>query len=322
LEHWAEGWHQQTADVHALGCYLVDNLRVVANGFLFMNNAPVYQADVVVPYIKEMIPKMDDPTLLLPDLLIDEPTAVIFDRGYKTYGHVLLDTLLRLLVLEMTLGPEAAACRILLPSDIPSWAVEMMKTAFPGLTPRFIFVDLKRSNARIARAVIPTHAHNHYRFHPLARSLFLELAARCRGPVPDGSNGRLWLSRLGLARNHRTLEGAAEAEEFARLRGMCVIHPETMSWVEQVRLFASACLIAGEYGSALHNAAFAQHGVTTLSLGRLQFLQSFLGALNGQRLAYFMPDAVEMRNGRLWARFDPKRTRDAIDRIIAIAEGD
>ena len=75
--------------------------------------------------------------------------------------------------------------------------------------------------------------------------------------------GALYLSRAGGKRN---LVNREAMERIAAEHGLAVILPETLSLTDQIALFASAEMIAGEYGSALHNTIFAGAGAAVCAL--------------------------------------------------------
>ena len=49
-------------------------------------------------------------------------------------------------------------------------------------------------------------------------------------------------------------------------RGFELVHPELLSFMDQIRLFASATVVAGEGGSGLHGTVFSEQGAVTLEL--------------------------------------------------------
>jgi hypothetical protein len=82
-------------------------------------------------------------------------------------------------------------------------------------------------------------------------------------PVAAGSRA-VWLSRR--EEPQRYLVDTRHLEELARRKGFEVINPGTLSLVDQVRLCASAKVIAGPEGSSFTNLMFARPGVQVLTL--------------------------------------------------------
>jgi capsular polysaccharide biosynthesis protein len=85
---------------------------------------------------------------------------------------------------------------------------------------------------------------------------------------------------IGFENEHAVAQMAAQ--DF----GFCPIAPETLPWPDQIRLFAGARVIAGRFGSALHNTIFCHPGarVGVIRFGNL--IQSSISALRCQQLAY------------------------------------
>jgi hypothetical protein len=316
LEPWAPDWHRRREYVHDLGCYVLEDICIDRDGYLFAGTEAVYQPDIVVPYIRDFIVRRGQTERPI-EATIEEPVLVAFDRGHATYGHVLLDTLARVQVASRLFGPRLGEARLLVPPHAAEWMLGMLNVAVAGQPIRRMEAASPTALTRLRRAIVPTHVHHHYHFHPLARDFFAALLANLGPGNSPISDAPIWITRTGVRHSSRVAEGIEAAEAHARAAGFEVLAPESMPWPDQVRRFASTRLIAGEYGSALHNVAFAPNGVTTLAFGRLQFLQSFLGALNGQRLAYLMPDETGTRDGVAWSRFSPDRARAAIDAVLA-----
>ncbi len=82
---------------------------------------------------------------------------------------------------------------------------------------------------------------------------------------------KLYLSRSGLMRDKRKLLNELELEKALRDVGFDIVHPETLSFEQQIVLYANAELLIGPSGSALHNAAFMKEGSHVISLTTRDF---------------------------------------------------
>jgi len=308
-EPWAAAFHSRREPVHDLGIYTGIDITVVDDGYLFAEGVPVFQSDVVVPYISSYAARQ------VAKPLIEEtrPVIVAYDRGFSTYGHFLIDVLPRLLIAERMLGEDFGGALILLPHRIPIWGKEIFDLIFPNA--RLVTFDSKKFSLRLRRAILPTHCHKYYMFHPFSETLFKALRARAEPVAPPKPADFLFLSRAGIASNRRT-EDFDEIETYAASLGATILRPEAASWREQIGYFAAAKLVIGEYGSALHNTIFANDGVRTLAINRLQFLQSFLGALNRQRLTYVLPASVKTVNGAENIVFDKDTIKKSLDFVV------
>jgi len=104
-------------------------------------------------------------------------------------------------------------------------------------------------------------------FFPTSTMESLALLARDVGAAEP--KGALYVSRsLSRTRtpHYRPLTNERALEEQARDRGCTIVYPETLTFAEQIRLFASAGRIVGPSGSGMLNAAFARKGTRVLDL--------------------------------------------------------
>ena len=101
---------------------------------------------------------------------------------------------------------------------------------------------------------------------------------------------RLFVSRRQWGNNSRTLVNAEMVERRLEAAGFEAVFPEELPIDEQVRLFAQAGTIVGEYGSGLHNSIFCPPRATVIAFrgteGHPGFLQSGLCEALDQDLGY------------------------------------
>jgi hypothetical protein len=103
----------------------------------------------------------------------------------------------------------------------------------------------------------------HYDFSDVYRSL---REAAMRSPGASQAK-RIYLSRRRLKRRERgRLANEAAIERRMKGRGFTVLHPERMSFSDQIRTAATADILAGVDGSALHLSAFMRPGARVLVL--------------------------------------------------------
>ncbi|WP_331298634.1 glycosyltransferase family 61 protein [Methylobacterium oryzae] len=99
--------------------------------------------------------------------------------------------------------------------------------------------------------------------------------ARERGILSDRTDRRLFISRKAFTQ--RALINEAEIAERLRPLGFEVIHPETMTFLEQVEAFHSAALVVGSSSSALCNTLFCRPGCRILGLIHEELSFNFRG---------------------------------------------
>ena len=288
---WVPAWHETRAPVHALGCYVAHGGTWHFPGIL-QTGRGMYASedDVLVPYVRDMWRAGEFPARPARPAETEDPMILVFDRGYMTYGHFLVDILPRLLIAEQTLGPAFAECSIFVPADVPAWA-ERALSAVGFEAARFYRSDWHTNSLTVRKAIVPTLVHAYYSFHPRAAEIFREIRRRA-APGIEGGSRHLFLSREGQHSNRRLLN-RVRIEEIAHRAGLEVVAPEILSFREQTALYGRSSLIVGEYGSALHNSIFMPRGSGVIALNPLQYLQSRLGALNEENTMYLYPEGAD-----------------------------
>jgi capsular polysaccharide biosynthesis protein len=99
------------------------------------------------------------------------------------------------------------------------------------------------------------------------RDVYRALRDAAQGAAAGPAATRIYLSRRRLKRRLRSrLANEAAIERRMAWRGFTVLHPERMSFADQIRAVASADIVAGVDGSALHLSAFMRTGVRMLVL--------------------------------------------------------
>ena len=149
-----------------------------------------------------------------------------------------------------------------------------------------------------------------YVFHDFLRwNLEREALAWPKG----GGDDMIFVSRGGVrtAQSFRELANEAEIEGIAREAGLTVLRPETLSWEQQARLFSKARLVAGEFGSGLHNALLSPQGCQVVSLNWLVEVQSRIGNFRRHDVGYILPSDGEARLYSIEARANQPFTIDA-----------
>ena len=220
------------------------------------------------------------------------------------YGHWLLEGLPKLLLLRR-LGHLFRDLRIIVPfaraplasrllshvprfgrppstaeSYVQRWAdIVLPGAAIETYDPRSEYLHCEALLSPTTLFSSPT-----FHFHPELAALLDELPVK-----PVRKRLRLYITRK-RASHYREMANAPEIEAIAAEHGLTVIAPETLPLTEQIRIFAGAKLIVGEFGSAMHNALFSPPGATVFCLNWINALQSRIAQLKEQRIGYLLPD--------------------------------
>ena len=144
----------------------------------------------------------------------------------------------------------------------------------------------------------------------------VRICSRIAGPPAD-EHKRIYVSRGGIepsASIKRYLTGQEQIEECVRKRGFAIVRPEKMPWPQQVRMFAHADTVMGEFGSGLHNTVFSSRATLNIVLSNsmMSLTQSAIAAMRGQPLQYIKP-TKEVREGN---RIDCSYDTEVIGRFL------
>lgn len=244
-------------------------------------------------------------------------TAVSFDRpvfvadtSHLIYGHILLEVLPRLLLLEQCPPDTLVVTSLKMEPPYPAMFAAMgvhPARVVTLRTPAFCRTTYLADNFVDLRNFVAPQAWD--AFARLAR-----LGERSTVPVPE----RLYLSRRGIGR--RELTNEAEVEALFTRRGFTVVHPETLGIEDQVRLFAHARIVAGPGGSALHNIVFSRPDTRMLVLavdGLVLPIDTLLTRPPGT-LAYVLGTSTDPKRLYLapWS-IDLGQVEQAIDHLLA-----
>jgi capsular polysaccharide biosynthesis protein len=224
----------------------------------------------------------------LPVRRIEGERVLLTGPAYQMYGHWLVDFCPRLHVLT-ALGHNLKTLRYLLPTDMPPFGLDWLTLL--GIAPSQLdFYNPQSERIEIATALIPTTLRGNGRASPLFAAAAADFRQRALGPGQPQPHRKLFASRRHSKNRSRRLVNIEAIERVFESRNFEFVFPEQLSIAAQIEMFSTAKFIAGEYGSALHNAIFAAPGATTLALRGTEshpgFLQSGLCEALHQNCAY------------------------------------
>lgn len=178
------------------------------------------------------------------------PFVALFNEACMNYGHVLVETLPRLLHLE---AAGIRRMRLALPQEAaPLRAMVELALQALGLEAEFVACGSGSVlQVPLLHWVSPVARHEARKSPTLLR-----LAERLR--PAGGGDARLYVSRGSAAR--RKVTNAAEVEAIAAGLGYRVVEPGALPFAEQIALFAGARVVAGPMGAALTSMAFMPPG--------------------------------------------------------------
>ncbi|MEH3146011.1 MAG: glycosyltransferase family 61 protein [Methylobacterium frigidaeris] len=251
-----------------------------------------------------------------------EETYLFLGGAHMHYGHFVINTLPRFWPL---LDRDAPRPPILCYAPVAEalwqpyrFAVDIL--ARLGLAPRDIAAfDEPRL---LRRVVVPAPALQEEVFaHPVYRDLCLAVGAGCYAPEEVDAEARpAYLAKTRLAGGVRRIDNEDEVVEVLERAGVEIVHPEAMSFAEQVRLFATRRVVLGSVGSALHTAIFAPPGRRVIGLShaaRINPTFHLVDVLAGNEVAYLhQPGTRDAHGGAFSIRHRLPDPRGAAEDLL------
>jgi capsular polysaccharide biosynthesis protein len=223
--------------------------------------------------------------------------------AYQMYGHWLVDFCPRLHVLT-ALGLDITKVPLLLPNNLATFSLNWLSQL--GITQGQVeFYNPLAERVQIEQAIIPTTLRGNGRASPLLAGAVTDFKRRMLGDDPVSDQRKLFVSRRNWKNDTRRLSNLEAVEQIFRDRGFEIVIPEQLAVADQVRLFSGARIIAGEYGSALHNAMFAPAGSLSIALRGTEahpgFLHSGLCEVLNQNCAYVFGDTEILAGNQVYS---------------------
>ena len=294
--------------IYPMGYYEVPKGRIIGNG-------AVVDADDQLLFSKKLTfdkvgpgkvkafrcgELIDEKTVRLADdkVIKKVPQAVIniMMPGMYIYGHWLIDLLPKLYLLQQQLN--FSKCKIALPHDIPSYALDFLKMI--GLDESMVlYFDPANEILECKVVILPTKCRiiDGSWLAPYVGTMYDEIASRI-GVTDNNLPKRLYLSRRRLKKQFRKLVNREEVSEMILSYGFTEIFPEDYSLEEQLKLYKNAELMVGEFGSALHNSLFSSKDLKVISLQSSHIpllVQWGICNIKGQSCSLIFGETTEIR---------------------------
>ena len=228
---------------------------------------------------------------------IDGDCALVIHPN-MVYGHFLLEALPKLFLLGM-LRDLGMRFTVPVSTRTPGWVRDFIDLYVPQN--EILSYDMTTQNVVADRFIMPSMMHTDHNFHPAFNLMITDLLSRAGVAPPRRANtnaNRIYLSRRQVRKGWHYLANEDAVERVMAEMGFTIVHPQTMSLPEQLAMCASADVIAGEYGSALHNAMFCRAGAKVISLNCINWYQSVIGRMRRHKIAYVPPSDGVFRTWR------------------------
>ncbi len=293
---------QQLNEQHVLGDLFAPDIdllvvrRVVAGGrgaHLKLDGQIVYAAGAYPYYVRHWLEHGVTPEAWV----FDAPVRIRLDRAFVithfnyVWGHWLTEMYPKLFLIR-ALNRAGIVAPLVLPRTAPGYVARIVRDVLPEQ--EIVTYDPRDEAVEIGTALLPHMLQDNYVFHDFLRwSLEDQALAWPRAGGPE----RIFVSRGGVrtAQAFRELENEAEIEGIAQELGLTLLRPETLSWTEQARIFSRARVVAGEFGSGLHNALLSPEGCQVMSLNWVVEVQSRIANFRRHDIGYLMPTDGQAR---------------------------
>ena len=305
-------------DTPCVGCFAIADAFVAPTG-IAIKDGVAFHAEAFLQPRHHVVTVCDRLNAENPPLRhISGKLAVIYGPAHETWGHWLTDFLPRLWVLQQA-GHDLEDLQFLVPPDLRPFARTLLLLC--GLREdQLVRYNYFSELVRADLLLMPTGLRAGNRLAPCFADATAFWTARVRRDAAT-DRPRLYLSRAGAPQQRQMLNRDA-VENVAREAGFEIVRPELLTIADQIRLFSGARMLAGEYGSALHNSVFAGPGAAVCGLRGTSrhpsFLQSGIATSLHQDAGYVFA-ATDGQDVDQRFKVDPALFRHALE-IMALGE--
>lgn len=229
---------------------------------------------------------------------IDRP-AIAPLHPNRVFGHFLMEMVPKILLLDQCCPknwPVAAAA-------FPSWLRPILEMLMPWR--EIVWYDPNKEIVKAPRFVTSTQFIHGEQIHPDFRSLLEMAKARIvmsSGEWTSETRRKIYISRSKAEVDWHKIENESEIERALQGIGFEVVHPQLMSFADQVRTFDAASIVVGEYSSAMHNAVFCRPGTVVVCLNWINDYQSRIASLFGHTIGFIKPTGNEFKDSSQWGK--------------------
>ena len=241
-------------------------------------------ADALRPALEQRIAAGD--VHPLPSL--GKPTVVLAKAGADNYGHILTEILPRLISLWRS---PLRNVRLLLPESMRGYSPTIESVLqLIGIAAEFVFTPEQEIRAVENLVYLgPVSSHNTRKSLTLLR--FRDLILNSQGVTPQPSR-RFYIERP--PHEQRGLANATEVRATLEAAGYETVHPGSLAFGDQVRLFGQASHIVGTLGAGLSNILFAPPSckITMIDPGLADYFFWDLASLAGQPFTWLFTGPI------------------------------
>jgi hypothetical protein len=209
--------------------------------------------------------------------VVDAPALLAMRPGGNCYGHAITEVLGSAWAAASILGDRPFS--LLTEASTQSMLDVYTEAArCAGLLERPLINQREHEPVRVKKLyVVEGFALTDRYLSPLLADFARTIVDSCGGR--EAATRKLYVPRRGS--QGRVVRNETEVLRALESRGFELVEPQTLSWVEQVRLFAQASHVVGPMGSGLANVLFSPPGARLLTLAPACMGDSFFWRVSG-----------------------------------------
>ncbi len=233
--------------------------------------------------------------------------SALVHHCHDIYGHWLVEGLPKLLYLNsLPVRPQRFIVQASALAHISKW-IGLIAPDIP-----IHYYDEEREFVRCEMLLTASMACSpRYVFNPRISGLFDTVTVRRQ------SDRLIYLDRIFPGFHHWMLN-AEEVRSTAESFGFEVYLPQHRPLQEQIETFASARVLVGDYGSALHNSLFSPPSTCVLAFNWVTQIQARIAQLRDQHFGFQLGDSHEPLVG-VGYRMDIEAAKRALDAVLRLA---
>lgn len=211
-------------------------------------------------------------------------TATFVCDGWQIYGHWLVDVIPRI---HRAIESGITIDHFLFAGPARDWQIQILETIGLNIS-KCHFIDLSKETVECEKLVVTTYDRFNSEIRPELLNIHTKLTKSLANNDAGNSKRLLYVSR-GKWGGSRLLTNRTEVDEVFHQAGYEIVQPETYSFADQIRLFASASVVFGECGSGMHNAIFSSRDCRVgliQSSNNYNFLQAQIALFLEQEIYY------------------------------------
>jgi len=225
---------------------------------------------------------------------IEGNTVILTTRGIDIYGHWLIDILPRIAIANKYLKNF----KYLLPKNAKPFGLDLLHL-FGVKTSQIEFYDFNTEFITLESGFLITQLRFGDGSHVSKETkwVFDKFKKGSSNSSSLTRNRKIYLSRSSLLKSNRLLINSSEIEATFVSKGFEIVNIEKLTLLDQFKLIRETSILAGEFGSAMHNSLFGSESLKCIVLqhnNALNFIQLGLCSILNQEIGYVIGESLSL----------------------------